>query len=79
MKQLLFLLIVCLPVISRAQSPSFPKIWTGNWKGELQWYKTGNSQPQKVNMELRIQPTDSVNTYTWNLIYGVATEDNRPY
>lgn len=79
MKQLLSLLIVCIPVLSQAQAASFPKAWTGNWKGELQWYKTGNPQPQKVNMELRIQPADSINKYTWHLIYGAATEDNRPY
>ena len=30
-------------------------------------------------MELRIQPTDITGTFTWQIIYGSATEDNRPY
>lgn len=71
--------MVCLSVLTRAQTASFPKAWAGNWKGELQWFKTGNPQPQKVSMELRIQPADSINKYTWHLIYGAATEDSRPY
>lgn len=63
-----------------AQKEKFPAGWTGNWKGELHWYKTGNPQPQKVMMELRIQPVkDSAGQYTWQLIYGKETEDNRPY
>lgn len=61
------------------QSNSFPQSWVGNWKGQLEWYKTGNVEPQKVNMELRIQPYDSGSNYTWQIIYGSASEDNRPY
>ena len=30
-------------------------------------------------MQLVIQPTDSANTYTWQIIYGEKGEDNRPY
>ncbi len=30
-------------------------------------------------MELIIHPTDSANTYTWQIIYGDAGKDNRPY
>ena len=30
-------------------------------------------------MQLRIQPTDSVNQYTWQIIYGNAGKDNRSY
>lgn len=58
---------------------SFPKNWEGNWKGELQWFQTGTAEPQKINMELRIHPADSINTWTWQIIYGSASEDNRPY
>lgn len=75
----LLILLFLAPFFSKAQSSVFPKDWTGNWKGELQWFKTGNPVPQKVQMELRIQPADSTNKYTWNLIYGAITEDNRPY
>ena len=30
-------------------------------------------------MELRIQPADSTDSYTWQLIYGSKEEDYRPY
>ncbi len=62
-----------------AQSTSFPGNWVGNWKGELKWFRTGKIEPQKVTMELRIQPGDSTGNYTWQIIYGSAAEDNRPY
>ncbi len=58
---------------------SFPQDWSGNWKGELLWYKTGQSQPQQVPMELHIHRGDSAGTWSWQLIYGAASEDNRPY
>lgn len=79
MKYLLSVVLIFSPGFLMAQSKNFPQSWTGNWKGELQWFKTGNPVPQKVNMELRIQPADSIHTYTWNLIYGSPSEDNRPY
>lgn len=63
---------------SFAQPDGFPRKWEGDWKGDLLWYKTGRAEPQKVNMELRIHPADS-NGWTWQIIYGSETEDNRPY
>lgn len=57
----------------------FPDTWAGNWKGELNWYRTGKPEPQKVNMELRIHKTDSINTWSWQIIYGSEATDNRPY
>lgn len=68
-----------LTVTGVGQSAEFPKNWIGNWKGELQWFKTGTAEPRKVNMELRIQPGDSAGNYTWQIIYGSVSEDNRPY
>ena len=79
MKLTLTFLVVLVSVVTSAQSQSFPKSWEGNWKGELNWYKTGAKEPQKVNMEMRIRPTDSINTWSWQIIYGSETEDNRPY
>ncbi|MGB3005422.1 MAG: hypothetical protein WBC06_02860 [Chitinophagaceae bacterium] len=79
MKLFLFLVGFFITVYSSAQKNSFPGSWIGNWKGELQWYKTGKPDPQKVNMELRIMPGDSIGQYTWQIIYGSITEDNRPY
>lgn len=77
-------LIVIIPatlasVSVAAQPRSFPKEWEGNWKGELQWYKTGKDEPQKINMELRIHSADLLNTWTWQIIYGSESQDNRPY
>lgn len=75
-------LLICFTVYictAAAQPHTFPKDWVGNWKGELEWYKTGADTAQKVPMKLRIHPTDSAGSYTWQLIYGAGGEDNRPY
>ena len=66
-------------ISGKAQSGDFPDSWLGNWKGELQWFRTGTKEPQKVNMELRIHRGDSAGNYSWHLIYGSAAEDSRPY
>lgn len=75
----LLFLVLCSARPAAAQTTPFPKSWEGDWKGELSWYKTGSSAPQKVKMELRIHPADSVNSWSWQIIYGSASEDNRPY
>lgn len=76
-------LFVCflfsVSMVAKGQQRSFPNNWVGHWKGELNWYKTGNEVPQKVAMELHIQPADSFGHFTWQLIYGSSSEDNRPY
>lgn len=77
----IFLLVfpMMISFFSFAQSNGFPKSWEGNWKGELLWYKGTAKDPQKVNMELHIQAADSLNKYSWQIIYGSASKDNRPY
>jgi hypothetical protein len=79
MKIFFLLLLVGLSFTVKSQTPAFPENWIGNWIGELLWYKTGKAEPQKVNMELRIHPTDSINTWSWQIIYGSKADDNRPY
>ena len=79
MKLIVIIVAVLASVSVAAQSKSFPKEWEGNWKGELQWYRTGKEEPQKINMELKIHPANSINTWTWQIIYGSESEDNRPY
>ena len=79
MRFFILLLTYFISFSGTSQSTTFPQSWVGNWKGELEWYKTGQTEPQKVNMELRIQPRDIQGTFTWQIIYGSATEDNRPY
>ena len=79
MKSLLVLILFSfVSSVTTAQS-SFPESWIGNWKGELQWFRTGTTEPQKVNMELRIQKGDSAGNYTWHLVYGSVSEDSRPH
>ncbi len=79
MKIILLITTFFLSTTLLAQKDPFPASWRGNWKGELEWYKTGKAEPQKVNMELRIAAGDSAGNYTWQIIYGAAGEDNRPY
>lgn len=64
-----------------AQAPtSFPADFVGHWQGTLNWYTEETATPKLINMELHVQPSkDSAGHYTWNIIYGKATEDNRPY
>ena len=79
MKRFGIIVFVLISSVAYSQADSFPASWVGNWKGELLWYKTGKPEPQKVSMELRIQPADSTDSYTWQLIYGSKDEDYRPY
>jgi hypothetical protein len=57
---------------------TFPQSFIGNWKGRLQWMVAGKPT-QTFTMQLRIQPTDSANQFTWQIIYGDDSKDNRPY
>ena len=68
-----------LSFFSAIAQHSFPKDFIGHWEGTLTWYQTGKKTPQKVKMQLVIKPTDSANTYTWQIIYGENNKDNRPY
>lgn len=79
MKSLLVLILFAFASSVAIAQSSFPESWIGNWKGELQWFRTGTTEPQKVNMELRIQKGDSAGNYTWHLVYGSVSEDSRPY
>jgi hypothetical protein len=44
-----------LSFVGSAQT-SFPQIFIGHWEGTLLWYQTGKKVPQKVKMQLIIQP-----------------------
>jgi hypothetical protein len=78
MKSTLITLLLFSVFMALGQQSNFPGAWAGHWKGDLQWYKTGKAEPQTVNMELRISPSDS-GSWNWQIIYGKETEDNRPY
>jgi hypothetical protein len=56
----------------------FPISFIGDWKGTLTWYPNGKPV-QKVNMEMHINKTDTLQQYTWQIVYGSITKDNRPY
>ncbi|GJM35995.1 MAG: hypothetical protein DHS20C18_49960 [Saprospiraceae bacterium] len=61
------------------EATTFPDSWCGNWAGELEIY-SGIGLLQKVPMSLTIQPTDSVDVYTWTLVYGSGEKSSiRPY
>ena len=75
----LFILYTLLSTNTFAQQPVFPKDWVGIWKGELIWIRSGQTDTSRVAVQLRIHPADSINTFTWQIIYGSAGEDNRPY
>jgi hypothetical protein len=64
--------------VSPIKKTDFPQSFIGNWKGKLQWMVNGKPT-QTFTMQLRIQPTDTANQYTWQIIYGDNNTDNRPY
>ena len=78
MKKWFFIFLLLSSRVALAQTENFPADWIGHWKGELAWYKNGKPLPQKINMELIIQPTDSAEQYTWQIIYGTKEGDYRP-
>ena len=78
MRSLAFALLL-LPAFAYCQQGKFPEDWIGHWKGELLWYSGNDNTPKKVNMELHILRSDTVGKYTWQIVYGDITADNRPY
>jgi hypothetical protein len=75
---LLFLLLLAHCFIRAQNKSSFPRSFVGNWKGQLQWIVAGKPT-QTFTMQLHIQPTDTANQYTWQIIYGDSGKDNRAY
>jgi len=79
-KGYILFLALLLVQLSQGQSTAvFPQNWLGNWEGELSWYSGNSNSPKKVKMQINIQPADTLGHYTWQLIYGEQSEDNRPY
>jgi len=73
-------IVALLVFLSNAiNAQDFPRKFIGHWEGELEWYQAGRTSPKKIKMQLLVQPLDSANQYTWQIIYGEKTEDNRPY
>lgn len=58
------------------EGADFPYGWVGIWKGELQIFRPEGLQ-QSLPMQLHILPTDSTGQYSWMIIYGPDTPDNR--
>ena len=84
MRLLLILLLTLFFHSVKAQikksSSSFPASWEGHWKGTIGWEQAGRKDIRNFDMQLIIKPVkDSAMHYTWNLIYGKPSEDNRPY
>ncbi|MDF2379931.1 hypothetical protein JMG10_00525 [Nostoc ellipsosporum NOK] len=74
-----FLLLFVLFKLSAHSQSGFPEKWKGHWKGKIAWYKTGADTATMIDMQLKIFPTDSAHNWTWQLIYGNAEQDDRPY
>jgi hypothetical protein len=74
-----FFFICLLFTVMAVKAQEVSKIFVGHWEGELQWFQPGKKDPQKVKMQLIIQPADTAGQYTWQIIYGEKNEDNRPY
>jgi hypothetical protein len=75
----IYILLALLLFLNYANGQdNFPKSWEGEWKGELNWYKTGSNEPEKIKMQLRIRPTDSAHIWSWQIKYR-SGRDNRPY
>lgn len=70
----LFLMPHC---VSAQDAVSFPAAFTGNWKGQLEWFPLQGAS-RTVPMQLRITPTDS-GFYQWQLQYGTDGADVRSY
>ena len=78
---LIFFILFTLVKIGNAQlnkPVNFPQSFIGKWKGKLQWMVAGKPT-QTFTMQLNVLPTDTANQYTWQIIYGDAGKDNRPY
>lgn len=62
--------LLCLSlVVNLSGQTEFPAAWSGEWEGELSIYRG----PQKVDslpMELHILPIDTLDRYSWTIIYG---------
>jgi hypothetical protein len=79
MKRLLLSCCFFVSVLTVLAQPAGITSFLGHWEGALYWYQTGKPQPQKIKMQLIVQPTDTANVYTWQIIYGEKGQDNRPY
>lgn len=77
MKSLALTVVLLLASCVSFSQSEFPERWEGNWKGDLLWYAGFGKESRKVSMELNIRRTDTA--WSWQLVYGSPTEDNRPY
>jgi hypothetical protein len=77
---LFFISVVTAPGLAQEKNgvQSFPKDFIGKWTGSLTWHPAGKEM-QTVAMRLNIQPETGKSVYSWQLIYGDAAKDNRPY
>lgn len=77
---LYFLLFFCFTANVHAQDKrvDFPENFIGHWKGKLNWVRARKAT-QQFSMQLKIARTDSADIYSWTIIYGDSSKDERPY
>jgi len=74
---LIALLIIVLNILNlnniNAQNVSnFPQSWIGTWKGTMEIFN-GPNKVQSIPMQLQLLRTDSINIFSYNIIYGQDT------
>lgn len=72
----LFVVLLFISSITKAQTADFPKSWEGNWKGEVAIHSSNGNH--KVPMSLMIQSLDSVR-WSWTLHYEAPNQNPRKY
>ena len=80
MYKIIFLFLLFAAGQSHAQKKSitFPRSFTGHWKGKLNWVRTGKPT-QQFTMQLKIRPSANEGQYEWHISYGDSSRDERPY
>jgi hypothetical protein len=77
MKKLLIVLIVSCCYLTVNAQRTLDTSWHGHWQGKLNIYNAKGEVQQQIPMQLNIQPVNSSDTLTWQLVYN--TKDVRNY
>ena len=72
----LFVVLLFISSITKAQTTDFPKSWEGNWKGEVSIFSANGNH--NVPMSLVIHPIDSAR-WSWTLHYEAPSQNPRKY
>ncbi len=68
---------IALAVLSHAPV-KFPQDFVGDWRGTMEWTKSGEEKSTQVKMRIKIEKADG-DSYTYHMAYGDKEQDARPY